>query len=106
MTRLIQQYKKTGRVIRQQQTINGFTGIYTQEDVELLAAIDTLHDTPSEPMIKKLCERACQLFGDQSYQRLSGISVSHLYNLRASTTYQQQRRHYTKMQPTKKNTIG
>ena len=80
-TRLIQQYKKTGRVIRQQQTTNGFTGIYTREDVELLAAMDTLHDTPSGPMINKRCERAYRLFGDQHYQRLSGISVSHLYNL-------------------------
>lgn len=106
VTRLIQQYKKTGRVIRQQQTTNGFTGIYTRDDVELLAAMDTLHDTPSGPMIKKLCERAYRLFGDQHYQRLSSISVSHLYNLRASMTYQQQRHHYTKTQPTKKNTIG
>ncbi len=57
-------------------------------------------------MVKKLCERACTVFGDQSYQRLAGISVSHLYNLRAGTTYQKQRRHYTKTQATKKNTIG
>ena len=33
MTRLIQQYQQTGRVIRQQQTTNGFAGIYTREDV-------------------------------------------------------------------------
>jgi len=106
VTRLIQQYKKTGKVIRKQQTLHGFSGIYTQEDVVLLAAIDTLHDTPSGPMIKKLCERAYTLFDDQQYQRLAGISVSHLYNLRASTRYQQQRRHYTKTQATKKSTIG
>lgn len=106
VTRLIQQYKKTRRVIRQQQTTNGFTSIYTQEDVALLAAIDTLHDTPSGPMIKKLCERAYTLFDDQPYQRLAGISVSHLYNLRASTAYRKQRRHYTKTQATKKNSIG
>ena len=106
VTRLIQQYTKTGRVIRQQQTTNGFTGIYTPEDITQLAAIDTLHDTPSGPMIKKLCERAYTLFGEEDYQRLSGISVSHLYNLRASTTYQKQRRHYTKTQGTRKNTIG
>jgi hypothetical protein len=102
VTRLIQQYKKTGKVIRHQQATHGFTGFYTQEDVVLLAAIDTLHDTPSGPMIKKLCERAYTLFDDQQYQRLAGISVSHLYNLRASTRYQQQRRHYTKTQVTKK----
>ncbi|MFT7389552.1 MAG: hypothetical protein ACI8VC_002821 [Candidatus Endobugula sp.] len=47
----IQQYKKTGRVIRQQQNINGFAGIYIQEDGALLEAIDPLHDTPSGPMI-------------------------------------------------------
>ena len=106
VTRLIRQYKQTGKVVRKQQTTHGFTGIYTQEAVVLLAAIDTLHDTPSGPMIKKLCERAYTLFDDQRYQRLAGISVSHLYNLRASTRYQQQRRHYTKTQATKKNTIG
>lgn len=106
MTRLIQQYKETGRVIRQRQTTNGFQGVYTQADIDWLAEIDTLHDTPSGPTIKKLCERACTLFEDQRYQRLARISVSHLYNLRASTRYQHQRRHYTKTTPTKNNVIG
>lgn len=105
VTRLIYQYDQTGRVKRRQQTTNGFTGLYTRTDIDLLAEIDALHDTPSGPMIKKLCERACECFGDKRYQRLSGISVSHLYNLRASKSYQQQRRHYTKTTPTK-NTIG
>lgn len=105
VTRLIQQYRETGRVIRQQQTANGFQGIYTQADIDLLAEIDTLHDTPSGPMIKKLCERAYTLFDDQRYQRLSGISVSHLYNLRASTRYQQQRRHYTKPSPLRRTLL-
>ena len=106
VTRLIQQYKTTGQVIRQQQTTNGFTGIYTVGDAALLAAMDALHDTPSGPMMKKLCERAYMIFNDTSYQRLAGISVSHLYNLRASTTYQQQRRHYTETKTTKGKTIG
>jgi hypothetical protein len=106
ITRLIQQYQQTGRVIRQQRTTQGFKGIYTQADIYLLAEIDTLHDTPSGPMIKKLCERAYERFNDQQYQRLAGISVSHLYNLRASKHYQQQRRHYTKTTPTKNNAIG
>ena len=56
--------------------------------------------------IKKLCERAYTLFNEQCYRRLAGISVSHLYNLRASAIYQQQRRHYTKTQSARKNTIG
>ena len=72
VTRLIQQYKQTSRVVRQQQTTNGFTGIYTQADVTLLASMDTLHDTPSGPMVKKLCERAYTLFNNQRYQRAIG----------------------------------
>ncbi len=35
---------------------------------------------------KKLCERA-YLQGDQRYQRLKDISVSHIYNLRQSKAY-------------------
>lgn len=52
LTRLIRQYQHTGRIIRQQQTTNGFAGVYTPEDVVLLAAIDTLHETPNGVMIK------------------------------------------------------
>ena len=41
--------------------------------------------------IKKLCERACHVFGQQEYARLATISVSHLYNLRRSPGYRRQR---------------
>ncbi len=34
------------------------------------------------------------------FERLAGISVSHLYNLRASRPYQHKRRHWTKTNPT------
>ena len=62
-----------------------FQRIYTARDlVELLADMDTLHETPSGPMIKKLCECTHGVFGDPGYERLTRISVSHLYNLLAS----------------------
>lgn len=105
LTRLIKRFYDTGRLQRHQRTVNGFQGIYTSEDIALLAGIDALHDTPSGPMIKKLCERAYEVFGDQRYARLSQISVSHLYNLRAGDAYQRQRRTYTKTRPVN-NTIG
>jgi transposase InsO family protein len=41
-----------------------------------------------------LCERACKVFGQTEYATLSTISVSHLYNLRKSTPYTRQRRHF------------
>ena len=105
LTRLIHQYRQTGRVTRRQRTVQGFARRYTAEDIRLLAAMDERHDTPSGPAIKKLCERACQLFGETAYQRLAAISISHLYNLRHSTPYRQQRRHVEKTQPSR-STIG
>jgi transposase InsO family protein len=105
LTRLIQQYRQTGRVTRRQRTVQGFARRYTPEDIRLLAAMDERHDTPSGPAIKKLCERACQLFGEAEYQRLATISIGHLYNLRKSQGYRRQRRSVEKTRPTR-STIG
>lgn len=106
LTRLIGQYYRTGRVQRRQRTTHGFKRKYTDADVRLLAAMDSLHETPSGPTMKKLCERAYAVFGDQDYQRLAQISVAHLYNLRASAGYRGQRREYTKTRPVNSNAIG
>lgn len=46
--------------------------------------------------LKKLCERAWQVYGETDYTVLANISVSHLYNLRKSTPYKRQRRHFDK----------
>ena len=40
-----------------------------------------------------------RVYGDRRYERLAGISVSHLYNLRHSNGYQRQRRHFDKTRP-------
>jgi len=68
--------------------------------VAVLADMDALHGTVSGPATKKLMERACRLFGDARFERLAGISVSHLYNLRSGTQYQRTRRHWTKTRST------
>lgn len=98
ITRLISQYIKTGQCKRRQCTSNGFSRRYTQADIQLLADLDALHETPCGAVIKKLCERALAQTGDAYYERLSTISVSHLYNLRKTTAYQAKRRHFTKTQ--------
>ena len=99
LTRLIAQYRKTGRLRRRQRTVAGFKQKYTERDIRLLAAMDERHGTPCGPAIKKLCERACELFGQTEYTALASISVSHLYNLRKSLSYTRQRRHFEKTQP-------
>ncbi len=100
ITRLVTQYRKTGRIRRRQRTVAGFKRKYTQEDIRLLAQLDELHGTLSGPTTKKLCERACELFDQQEYRRLAGISISHLYNLRGSTTYTRNRLRFNKTRPT------
>jgi transposase InsO family protein len=99
ITRLIKQYRDTGKIERQQRTYQGFERLYNVEDVRLLAALDERHNTPSGPAAKKLCERAHTLFKQTEYQRLAGISVAHLYNLRKSTAYLRQRFTFEKTRP-------
>lgn len=103
ITRLINQYRKTGRIQRRQRTVAGFKKKYTENDIRLLATMDERHETPCGQAIKKLCERAWQLFGEEEYAALSSISIGHLYNLRKSTGYTRQRRHFTKTQPKSSN---
>ena len=67
--------------------------------------MDERHDTPCGTAIKKLCERACEVFGETEYTALASISVSHLYNLRKSTSYAGHRRHFEKTQ-SKPSKIG
>jgi len=92
LSRLIAQYRDTlslqpaSRASR-----TSFTRKYDAEDVRLLAETDSLHDTLSGPATKVLLMRAYRVFGDLRYARLAQLSVSHLYNLRASDPYSKQR---------------
>jgi transposase InsO family protein len=101
MTRLVQQYRERGEIERRHCTTNGFAQKYTREDIRLLADLDELHGTPSGPAAKKLCERAHEVFRQEGYERLAGISVSHLYNLRRSDPYLRNRRHIQGTRPSK-----
>jgi transposase InsO family protein len=99
VNRMVRQYRETGAIERRHCTTNGFVPKYTREDLRLLVEMDELHGTLSGPATKKLCERAYHLFGQQEYERLSGISVSHLYNLRSSEAYMGNRRNFEKTRP-------
>tara|TARA_R110001583_G_scaffold27381_3_gene97948 strand:+ start:187 stop:1494 length:1308 start_codon:yes stop_codon:yes gene_type:complete len=99
LTRLIKQYKDGGSIQWQPCRSNGFSTVYTMQDITLLAEMDTRHDDICGHAIKKLIERAYNIFGQQEYHTLTNISVSHLYNLRNSQEYQKQRKNFTKTQP-------
>lgn len=101
MTRLVRQYRTDGRLShRHGPPQHGFHRRFTATDVAMLADMDALHNTVSGPATKKLMERAYHLFGDARFERLAGISISHLYNLRGGTQYQRTRRHWTNTRPT------
>lgn len=103
--RLIQQYRKTGCIRRQQRTVSGFECFYGTADAVLLAETDKLHGTLSGGATKKICERMLLVYDDTRYERLAKISIAHLYNLRHSNGYQRQRRQFDKTRP-KRSQIG
>jgi hypothetical protein len=101
ITRLIGQFVEVGKIQdRRGPPAKPFLRRYTATDVALLAEVDALHDTPSGPAARKLCEREFEVFGDARYAQLARISNGHLYNLRHSTGYRLHRQTFTKTRPT------
>src|SRR5450756_728381 len=92
LSRLLAQYRETHSLkplARASRT--SFVRRYGPAEVALLAETDSLHDTLSGPATKVLLRRALTLFGDARCAQLAQISVSHLYNLRASEPYRKLR---------------
>lgn len=103
VTRLIGQYRQRGEVRAQAYRRHRFAPRYGAQDIALLAKVDEAHETLSGPATQKLLQRAYYDFGDQRFAQLAGISVAHLYRLRATRTYRQQRVVY---QPTRPSPVS
>lgn len=103
LNRLISQHRQTGHIKWHPARGNGFERRYTDADIRRLAQIDKLHGSPSGAVVKKLCERAFQLFNQADYRTLSVISVAQIYRFRQTTTYQRQHLQHHKTQATKGN---
>lgn len=86
-TRLIKTLKQVEELLQTASNLDPDWNAKNESDIRLLAETDRLHNGLNGPAIKKICERAYQR-GDHRYERLAGISISHLYNLRQSKTYQ------------------
>jgi hypothetical protein len=76
-----------------------FARKYTARDIELLVEMDRANEDVCGPAIAHLLHRAYNVYGDQRYERLADLSVSHLYNLRKSTGYQARRTRFTHTRP-------
>jgi transposase InsO family protein len=100
LTRLIQRARAGRLRKRYRPPAHGFARRFTDADVALLAATDTLHGTLSGPATRHLMQRALRVYGDTRYTRLASISTGHLYNLRKRTGYLERRQEWTKTRPT------
>lgn len=78
---------------------NPFARKYTPTDIALLVEMDRANGDVCGPAIVHLLRRAFEVYGDTRYARLAKLSVSHLYNLRKSTGYQNRRKSFTKTRP-------
>jgi hypothetical protein len=87
VTRLIQRWIETRRIERKPAQRPNFPRRYTAADIATLAEVDAAHEDLSGPAVRHLCRRGWEVFADKRFQRLAGISASHIYNLRKSGTY-------------------
>jgi len=100
VSRLIAEYKRTGRLKKTEYRRHRFPRKYTLSEVGLLARTDELHGWLSGPATKKIMEREYEVYEHLKFESISRISVSHLYNLRRSNTYRGITRRFSKTRPT------
>jgi hypothetical protein len=87
LTRLIQRWMETRRIERKPARRPSFHRRYSDADIASLAEVDAAHEDLSGPAVRHLCQRAWEVFGDQTFKQLASISASHIYNLRRSAAY-------------------
>ena len=100
LTRLIAKKKKYGKILPSSKKRHTFPTTYDTNDVARLLETDNNHERLSGPATKKILVREYELFEKKEYERLSKISVSHIYNLRGKRQYVSGSLTYTKTQAT------
>lgn len=99
--RLIRTYQHGQEVKPRAYRRRRFPQRYTAADIELLAEVDTAHETLSGPATRKILQRALHDFADARFQRLAELSVAQLYRLRQSSAYRSKRVSYQHTRPAK-----
>jgi transposase InsO family protein len=89
--RLIGQWMADRQVRSEEPVRRRFPTRYRAEDVVLLSQVDAAHEDLSGPAVRRILWREYSVYGNRDYERLAGISVSHLYNLRRSQRYRKLR---------------
>ena len=105
LTRLIRQHRETAKVVDRRDGNQGrpFARVYTPADVRLLAQVDEDLGQMSGLATRVVLHREHHVFGDVRFERLAGISASHIHDLRGSRTYRARR---TTVEGTKATTVS
>ena len=99
LTRLVRRWMDTRRIERHPGRRPNFARRYTMADIAVLAEVDAAHQDLSGPAVRHLCQRGWTVYQDKKFERLAGISSSHIYNLRKSAAYQKIRVRFQHTQP-------
>ena len=100
ISRLLRQHAETGAVEDRRARNSGrpFETVYTPADIRLLATVDEAFGM-SALATCEILRREFEVHGDPRFERLAGISRSHVYNLRATRTYRTRRTTWEKTRP-------
>jgi len=102
--RLLSQHGQFGQLtIKESPYRHKFEKTYTQEDINLLIKTDNLHNRLNGLATKKIFATEFNVYNKQEFKRLAKISVSHIYNIRRTKTYQKKALTYSKTNPRKVN---
>lgn len=96
VARLVGRYQESGRLRVTEYHRHRFSEKYTMAEIALLAKTDELHGWLSGPATKRILEREWAVYGHAQFEKISGISVAQIYNLRHSNRYRVKRYIHTK----------
>ena len=97
---LIARKREFGCVKKKERTQVKFERIYTATDIALIAEVDNAEGRRNGKATRKTFKDMLTIYGDIRFERLSKISVAHIYNLRGSRQYESKSLTYTKTNPT------
>ena len=101
--KLIRRKKEVGRIVPKERTQYSFPRFYDSEDISLLAEVSNVTLNQNGYALKEMCKSMYVDYGDIKFEKLSRISVSHLYNLKKTRIYQSKSLHHSKTNPVQRN---
>jgi hypothetical protein len=101
--KLIARKKKHGRIFMKKRTQHSFQTYYGVSDIALLAHVSEVTLNQNGRALKEMCRSMYLDFEDVRFEKLSHISVSHLYNLKKTRVFQSKFLHYTKTNPVQRD---